>query len=131
MYLQARRKRDSTAVDPIFSDHPAALYSRQHNDKMERNPHRLRSRLEFDTEFGASLGDTRIRLLEAVATHGPISRAAKAVPLSCKAPGDAIDAMNNLSGPPLVCALPTEKPAPEQEACTVFKAASVILCLYN
>lgn len=69
---------------------------------MEQIAHRLRSRLEVDTEFGSFLGDTRIRLLEAIARHGSISQAAKAVPLSYKAAWDAIDAMNNLADQPLV-----------------------------
>ena len=58
---------------------------------------RLRGKLEVDTELGAFLGDTRIRLLEAIAQHGSISQAAKAVPLSYKAAWDAIDTMNNLA----------------------------------
>ncbi|MBP8218908.1 MAG: LysR family transcriptional regulator, partial [Aeromonas sp.] len=45
----------------------------------------LRTKLEVETEFGAFLGDTRIRLLEAIAIHGSISQAAKKVPLSYKA----------------------------------------------
>ena len=69
---------------------------------MEQIAHRLRGRLEVDTEFGSFLGDTRIRLLEAIAVHGSISRAAKAVPLSYKAAWDAVDAMNNLAAQPLV-----------------------------
>jgi molybdate transport system regulatory protein len=63
---------------------------------------RLRSKLEVTTEFGSFLGDTRIRLLEAIATYGSISQAAKAVPLSYKAAWDAIDTMNNLADEPLV-----------------------------
>ncbi len=35
---------------------------------MEQLRHRLRSKLEVDTEFGNVLGDTRIRLLEAIDT---------------------------------------------------------------
>mgnify|MGYP001766412563 CR=1 FL=1 len=69
---------------------------------MEQIAHRLRGKLEVDTEFGSFLGDTRIRLLEAIAKHGSISQAAKAVPLSYKAAWDAIDAMNNLADQPLV-----------------------------
>ncbi|MBS1161684.1 MAG: Molybdenum-binding protein, N-terminal:Molybdenum-pterin binding protein [Proteobacteria bacterium] len=64
--------------------------------------HRLRGKLEVSTEFGTFLGDTRIRLLEAIANHGSISQAAKAVPLSYKAAWDAIDTMNNLADQPLV-----------------------------
>lgn len=69
---------------------------------MEKNRHRFKGRLEVDTECGTFLGDTRIRLLEAIAAHGSISQAAKAVPLSYKAAWDAIDAMNNLADAPLV-----------------------------
>ena len=69
---------------------------------MEQIAHRLRSRLEVDTEFGSFLGDTRIRLLEAIDLHGSISQAAKAVPISYKAAWDAVDAMNNLADQPLV-----------------------------
>ncbi len=64
--------------------------------------HRLRGKLEVDSEFGTFLGDTRIRLLEAIEQHGSISQAAKAVPLSYKAAWDAVDAMNNLAEQPLV-----------------------------
>jgi molybdate transport system regulatory protein len=64
--------------------------------------HRLRSKLEVDSEIGPFLGDTRIRLLECIEQHGSISQAAKAVPLSYKAAWDAIDAMNNLADQPLV-----------------------------
>lgn len=63
---------------------------------------RLRGTLEVDTPLGTFLGDTRIRLLEAIEQHGSISQAAKAVPLSYKAAWDAVDAMNNLSDQPLV-----------------------------
>jgi len=69
---------------------------------MDTTQHRLRGKLQVDTEFGTFLGDTRIRLLEAIGTHGSISQAAKAVPLSYKAAWDAIDAMNNLADHPLV-----------------------------
>jgi molybdate transport system regulatory protein len=63
---------------------------------------RLVSKLEVSTELGAFLGDTRIRLLEAIDQHGSISQAAKHVPLSYKAAWDAVDAMNNLADQPLV-----------------------------
>ncbi|MBP8221486.1 MAG: winged helix-turn-helix domain-containing protein, partial [Aeromonadaceae bacterium] len=69
---------------------------------MTQNTHILRTKLEVETEFGAFLGDTRIRLLEAIAIHGSISQAAKKVPLSYKAAWDAIDNMNNLAEQPLV-----------------------------
>ncbi|MBW7900974.1 MAG: TOBE domain-containing protein [Rhodocyclaceae bacterium] len=69
---------------------------------MNKTSHGLRGRLEIDAGIGAVIGDTRIRLLEAISRHGSISRAAKAVPLSYKAAWDAVDAMNNLAERPLV-----------------------------
>ena len=63
---------------------------------------RLTGRLEVSTDLGAFLGDTRVRLLEAIAQHGSISQAAKHVPISYKAAWDAVDAMNNLADQPLV-----------------------------
>jgi molybdate transport system regulatory protein len=69
---------------------------------MDETRHRLRGKLQVNTEFGSFLGDTRIRLLEAIDTHGSISQAAKIVPLSYKGAWDAIDAMNNLADYPLV-----------------------------
>lgn len=63
---------------------------------------RLIGKIEFETPSGALLGDKRIRLLEAIALHGSLSQAAKAVPLSYKAAWDALDSMNNLAETPLV-----------------------------
>ncbi|WP_088279946.1 TOBE domain-containing protein, partial [Ideonella sp. A 288] len=63
---------------------------------------RLTGRLEVSTDLGAFLGDTRVKLLEAIDRHGSISQAAKHVPLSYKAAWDAVDAMNNLADEPLV-----------------------------
>ncbi|GAB6041273.1 TOBE domain-containing protein [Endothiovibrio diazotrophicus] len=62
----------------------------------------IHGRLTLDTAVGNFLGDTRIRLLEAIDKHGSIARAAKAVPLSYKAAWDAVDTMNSLSPHPLV-----------------------------
>jgi molybdate transport system regulatory protein len=47
-------------------------------------------------------GPDRLALLAAVAQHGSITAAAKAVKMSYKGAWDAIDAMNNLAGEPLV-----------------------------
>lgn len=47
-------------------------------------------------------GQDRVELLAAIAEHGSITAAAKAVRLSYKGAWDAIDAMNNLAGEPLV-----------------------------
>lgn len=63
---------------------------------------RLVGKIEFETASGAVLGDKRIRLLEAIAEHGSLNRAAKTVPLSYKAAWDALDSMNNLADSPLV-----------------------------
>ena len=64
--------------------------------------HKLVGKLNVDTEFGAFLGDTRIRLLEAIDRYGSITQAAKAIPLSYKAAWDAVDAMNNVAEETLV-----------------------------
>ena len=49
-----------------------------------------------------SIGRERIRLLQAVASEGSITAAAKSVGLSYKAAWDALDAMANLFGAPLL-----------------------------
>ncbi len=51
-----------------------------------------------------AVGRDRIALLEAVATHGSITRAAQAVGLSYKAAWDAVDSVNNLLPRPAVTA---------------------------
>lgn len=60
-------------------------------------PPALLGKISVDSPLGSFLGDTRIRLLEAIDLHGSISQAAKAVPLSYKAAWDAVDAINNIS----------------------------------
>lgn len=69
---------------------------------LEKQHNKLLGRISMETEVGAFLGATRIRLLEAIDLHGSITQAAKAVPLSYKAAWDAVDAMNNLADEPLV-----------------------------
>lgn len=63
---------------------------------------RFVSRLSLENDAGASLSDTRIRLLEEIDRLGSISQASKAVPLSYKAAWDAIDILNNTAPEPLV-----------------------------
>ncbi len=63
---------------------------------------RLLGQLELSTAEGSYLGDTRVRLLEAIERVGSISGAARELPLSYKAAWDAVDAMNNLAEQPLV-----------------------------
>src|SRR5512144_269203 len=48
------------------------------------------------------LGGDRIALLEAIDRQGSITRAARAVGVSYKTAWDAVDAMNNVAGSPLV-----------------------------
>ncbi|MGS5087324.1 TOBE domain-containing protein [Hydrogenophaga sp. A37] len=62
----------------------------------------LMGKLMIDTAMGSFLGDKRIRLLEAIAAHGSILQAAKAVPMAYKAAWDAVDDMNNVAPEPLV-----------------------------
>lgn len=47
-------------------------------------------------------GSDRVALLAAIAAHGSITQAAKAVKMSYKGAWDAIEGMNNLAGEPLV-----------------------------
>lgn len=84
------------------SSPPAGRSARTLPAARSRSAPRLVSKLEVSTDLGAFLGDTRIRLLEAIDQHGSISQAARHVPLSYKAAWDAVDAMNNLSDQPLV-----------------------------
>jgi len=69
---------------------------------MAMKTNRMIGRFGVDLGAGSFLGDTRIRLLEAIARCGSISQAAKEVPLSYKAAWDAVDAMNNLAEHALV-----------------------------
>lgn len=78
------------------------MTARRQPASASRTGPRLLGKLEVSTELGTFLGDTRIRLLEAIDQHGSISQAAKHVPLSYKAAWDAVDAMNNLTDQPLV-----------------------------
>lgn len=62
----------------------------------------VRAQVSFGGENTPSVGRDRIRLLEALGREGSISGAARAVGLTYKAAWDAVDAMNNLFGRPLV-----------------------------
>lgn len=62
----------------------------------------VRAQVSFAAPSGSPVGRERIRLLEAVAREGSISAAARATGITYKAAWDAIDAMNNLFGRPLV-----------------------------
>ncbi|HSB35638.1 MAG TPA: TOBE domain-containing protein [Thermoanaerobaculia bacterium] len=58
--------------------------------------------LSFRRGGEAFLGGDRIALLEAIDRQGSITRAARAVGVSYKTAWDAVDAMNNVAGSPLV-----------------------------
>ena len=63
----------------------------------------VRANLSFSTDDQPwSVGRERIRLLEAIAREGSISAAARAAGIAYKAAWDAVSAMNNLFGRPLV-----------------------------
>ena len=59
-------------------------------------PPRFTAQISLRTAFGSLIGDTRIRLLEAIGRTGSIAQAARQMPLSYKAAWDAVDDMNNL-----------------------------------
>lgn len=62
----------------------------------------LEASLTFRRDDRPAIGRERIRILEAVAREGSITAAAKAVGLTYKATWDALDAMGNLFGRPLL-----------------------------
>ena len=63
---------------------------------------RLDGRLWIEKGADGFLGRGRVELLAAIAEHGSISGAARAIGLSYKAAWDRVDAMNNLADAPLV-----------------------------
>lgn len=63
---------------------------------------RVEGRLWIEKGDGGFLGKGRVELLVAIAEHGSISAAARAIGLSYKAAWDRVDAMNNLADAPLV-----------------------------
>jgi len=62
----------------------------------------LSSALTFEMLGKPFLLEKRIVLLHAIAEHGSISKAAKAVPMSYKSAWEAVDVMNSLSPEPIV-----------------------------
>jgi molybdate transport system regulatory protein len=85
-------------VTNVTSDQPRIISMAIRKKKAPR----LYGKLELDTDVGIFLGDTRVRLLEAIDQTGSILQAAKLIPLSYKAAWEAVDAMNNLAEYPLV-----------------------------
>lgn len=69
----------------------------------------VHAQLSFGGDHAPSAGRERIALLEALGREGSISGAARVVGISYKAAWDAVDAMNNLFGQPLVEAKPGGK----------------------
>src|ERR1700754_4033631 len=70
----------------------------------EREPHSMaiEAVVTLRGKDVASVGKDRIRLLQAVAREGSITAGAKAAGLTYKAAWDALDAMTNLFGQPLL-----------------------------
>ena len=62
----------------------------------------ITSPLTFEISGEPFLLEKRIKLLEAIAEYGSISKAAKAVPMSYKSAWEAVDTMNSLSPEPIV-----------------------------
>jgi molybdate transport system regulatory protein len=62
----------------------------------------LQGNFTVDADGGIFLEDSRVRLLEAIDEFGSITKAARQVPLSYKTAWDAVNAMSNLAGQPLV-----------------------------
>ena len=62
----------------------------------------IEASISLKSETSPNVGRERIRLLQAVAREGSITAGAKAVGLSYKAAWDALDAMANLFGKPLL-----------------------------
>lgn len=62
----------------------------------------IEATVSLKSETSPSIGRERIRLLQAVAREGSITAAAKAVGVTYKAAWDALDAMANLFGQPLL-----------------------------
>lgn len=69
---------------------------------MTDTPLEIDGQLWFNRDGQGFIGGKRIALLEQIDRTGSISKAAKEVQLSYKAAWDAVNAMNNLSGKPLV-----------------------------
>lgn len=63
---------------------------------------KVEGRLWLTKEDHSLAGHGRIELLQRIAETGSISKAAKSLGMSYKAAWDAVDAMNNLAGAPLV-----------------------------
>lgn len=72
------------------------------NKAVEEKPITLHGSVWLDVDGQHFGGANRLALLEAIAGHGSITAAAKAVKMSYKAAWDAIDGMNNMAGTPLV-----------------------------
>lgn len=70
--------------------------------KRKREPIELQGAVWMRVGSETLGGSSRVELLRAIAEHGSITQAAQAVGMSYKAAWDAVDAMNNLAGEPLV-----------------------------
>ena len=70
---------------------------------MSKNPnYKIKSRIWITTEEGTFLGAGRITLLEAIETHGSISKAAKSMKMSYKKAWGLVQSMNSQSKEPII-----------------------------
>ena len=69
---------------------------------MARSPFKISSSIKLETRWGGFANPRWVALLESIEESGSITAAAMSAGLSYKAAWDAIDAMNNLAGKPVV-----------------------------
>lgn len=65
--------------------------------------------LRLDLDPSGRIGPGKIALLEQIATHGSISAAARAMPMSYKRAWDLVEELNRLFGKPMVATRPGGK----------------------
>lgn len=85
-----------------FSSSTASYTSPAQDASSASDPLQLEGAIWFQSGQQKWGNQRRMALLDAIGTQGSISAAAKFVGLSYKAAWDAVDAMNNLAGEPLV-----------------------------
>ena len=103
---RARGAKAGRYNDSLSCNHFATLpaMASESNDS-SREPLELGGSVWFQAGANTLGGASRIALLAAIGETGSITSAAKAVGMSYKAAWDAVDAMNNLAGEPLVVRL--------------------------
>lgn len=72
------------------------------NEKTKVTSYRVRGRFWIESADGTFLGGGRVRLLEAIAAHGSISAAARALHMSNRRAWELVEAINRCAPAPLV-----------------------------